>query len=460
MEYDTIKKYLGGGRISPMGYQSGGYIPGVSQAMYHTGLTRDARKAEEEFKQQAKELEKEQKMRGLLGKGGSHLGMLIGAALAPATGGASLALSTIAAKGIGSALGSAAGDLVAGKAYGADIRASSTGLYGDSWDELSKNQNKLEGEVFNKALGRGASTAVSAGLGDIAKMGAGSLLGKAKFDLGLQPDMAGKVIDSTGNLTSIPTVDTSIMDNYFQSQGYQMGDQVKPVKMADFHDFSKEDSKLSHIAAMMKDRPELELRRDYNHRPTTTSEMMKRTSKKLFPDYFAKERYKPKHEAEGITKEEHSDALENLYGGSRESRYETKLSQMLGEAPNLSLKRGSGMDFDINNIQGVESPSLIGEEYALERDSRNMYNQMKELSRNLGVDIAKKEGRMGQVLGGLGLRMPESMDMDTSNVQPIYDYFKPPMRGGRGGYQGGGKVGGYSGGRGLLSIMPFSRRIV
>ena len=79
---------------------------------------------------------------------------------------------------------------------------------------------------------------------------------------------------------------------------------------------------------------------------------------------------------------------------------------MLGEAPNLSLKRGSGMDFDINNIQGVESPSLIGEEYALERDSRNMYNQMKELSRNLGVDIAKKEGRMGQVLGGLGLRMP------------------------------------------------------
>ena len=68
MEYDTIKKYLGGGRISPMGYQSGGYIPGVSQAMYHTGLTRDARKAEEEFKQQAKELEKSKKREGYLVK--------------------------------------------------------------------------------------------------------------------------------------------------------------------------------------------------------------------------------------------------------------------------------------------------------------------------------------------------------------------------------------------------------
>ena len=440
MEYDTIKKYLGGGRISPMGYQSGGYIPGVSQAMYHTGLTRDARKAEEEFKQQAKELKKEQKMRGLLGKGGSYLGMLAGAALAPATGG----LSLIAAKGIGSAIGSAAGDVVAGKAYGADIRASSTGLYGDSWDELSKNQNKLEGEVFNKALGRGASTAVSAGLGDIVSMEAGSLLNKAKFDLGLQPDMTGKVIDSAGNLTSIPTVDTSIMDNYFQSQGYQMGDQVKPIEMAEFHGSSKEDDALKSIAAMMKDRPELELRRDY--RPKTQS-----TSHKL----FGKDAYTDLHEVKGFTRDEHSDALKNLYGGSGASTFR-KASQMKGEAPNLSLKRGSGMDFDINNIQGVESPSLMGEEYALERDSRNMYNQMKELSRNLGVDIAKKEGRMGQVLGGLGLRIPESMDMDTSNVQPIYDYFKPPMRGLGGGYQGGGKVGG----RGLLSIMPFSRRIV
>tara|TARA_R100001443_G_C3363150_1_gene179440 strand:- start:3328 stop:4524 length:1197 start_codon:yes stop_codon:yes gene_type:complete len=107
-------------------------------------------------------------------------------------------------------------------------------------------------------------------------------------------------------------------------------------------------------------------------------------------------------------------------------------------------------DLGLDEIGKVSSPSLIGEEYALARDSNNMYNQMKELSRNLGVDIARQEGRLGQVLGNQEMRRPMFEDISPSNVQPVYNYFKPPMRGIGGGYQEGG----------LINPMSYARRIV
>ena len=61
MKYNTIRGYLGGGYVSPMGYQSGGYIPGVSQAKYGIGLQRDITQAQKEFEEHARKVEKEQK---------------------------------------------------------------------------------------------------------------------------------------------------------------------------------------------------------------------------------------------------------------------------------------------------------------------------------------------------------------------------------------------------------------
>ena len=127
-------------------------------------------------------------------------------------------------------------------------------------------------------------------------------------------------------------------------------------------------------------------------------------------------------------------------------------SSFSSEAP--SLQELSSLDYapdlGLDNIAEVSSPSLIGEEYALARDSNNMYNQMKELSRNLGVDIARQEGRLGQVLGNQEMRRPMFEDISPSNVQPVYNYFKPPMRGVGGGYQEGG----------LINPMSYARRIV
>ena len=114
---------------------------------------------------------------------------------------------------------------------------------------------------------------------------------------------------------------------------------------------------------------------------------------------------------------------------------------------------GASLDFNLINIQGVDSPSLIGEEYAMARDSSNTQRKMEDLSRNLGAYIATAEGNMGQAIPDQGIRRSVQED-NLYNTQAQMPYFRLPM------YKHGGKVGAYKGGRGLLSMMPFSRRIV
>ena len=68
MSYDkgkTIKEYMQGGYAQPMEYANGGYIPGVSRALYGAGLNRRVGIAQDEQRQQAKALEKQGKRRGL-----------------------------------------------------------------------------------------------------------------------------------------------------------------------------------------------------------------------------------------------------------------------------------------------------------------------------------------------------------------------------------------------------------
>ena len=62
--YKTLRNYLQGGRIN---YQSGGYIPGLSNIKQSLGLRRDIRTAEEERQEFAEASEKESKWRIQLG---------------------------------------------------------------------------------------------------------------------------------------------------------------------------------------------------------------------------------------------------------------------------------------------------------------------------------------------------------------------------------------------------------
>ena len=185
-----------------MSYQSGGYIPGVSQAKYGIGLQRDINQAQKEFEEQARKVAEEQKKRGLFSTLGSMAGTALGAALAPATGG----LSLVAAKGLGSALGAGVGEMAAGKMYDSGhVKKSSTGLFSEDFSDLSKLEKEMGRGALGRSLGTGAATALNAGIGELGKAGVGSLYGGAmnKLRFGTS-DMTGKVVDSAGNLTSIP----------------------------------------------------------------------------------------------------------------------------------------------------------------------------------------------------------------------------------------------------------------
>ena len=434
MKYNTIKGYLGGGYVRPMSYQSGGYIPGVSQAKYGIGLQRDINQAQKEFEEQARKVAEEQKKRGLFSTLGSMAGTALGAALAPATGG----LSLVAAKGLGSALGAGVGEMAAGKMYDSGhVKKSSTGLFSEDFSDLSKLEKEMGRGALGRSLGAGAATALSAGMGELGKAGVGSLYGGTmnKLRFGTS-DMTGKVVDSAGNLTSIPEIaDTSIMDKYFESKGYQTGGNVDILEHT------------ANLRKKMADSPMAGA--------DTLTDVGNQFVGPLLPEdaKFRDHMRIISEMSEGIPELD----IRRDYGADRRSsariRQMDKASQMKAEPANLDIKRGSGMDFNLSNIQGVDSPSLIGEEYAMARDSSNTQRKMEDLSRNLGAYIATAEGNMGQAIPDQGIRRSVQED-NLYNTQAQMPYFRLPM------YKHGGKVGAYKGGRGLLSMMPFSRRIV
>lgn len=460
MKYNTIKGYLGGGYVRPMSYQSGGYIPGVSQAKYGIGLQRDINQAQKEFEEQARKVAEEQKKRGLFSTLGSMAGTALGAALAPATGG----LSLVAAKGLGSALGAGVGEMAAGKMYDSGhVKKSSTGLFSEDFSDLSKLEKEMGRGALGRSLGTGAATALNAGIGELGKAGVGSLYGGAmnKLRFGTS-DMTGKVVDSAGNLTSIPEIaDTSIMDDYFQSilppmpvAGKQIGGNVDILehtanlrkKMADspmagadtltdvgnqfVGPLLPEDAKFRDhmriISEMSEGIPELNIRRDYGksiRHNKLTSQLNKERNMRMDKDFQD-------------ARPDDMTGLLNLQTPQQPSAFEREMAGSYEQ----SLPR-------------AESLGMDNELLSMAQDSLSTQKRMEDLSRNLGAYIATAEGNMGQAIPDQGIRRSVQED-NLYNTQAQMPYFRLPM------YKHGGKVGAYKGGRGLLSMMPFSRRIV
>ena len=171
MSYDkgkTIKEYMGGGYAQPMKYQTGGYIPGISRALYGVGLNRRVGIAQDEQREQAKALEKQGKRKGLfstLGSlGGTALGGLAAGALTGLTGPLGLLAAPYIAKAIGSAAGSFAGEKLAGATASDEFKnvgqESSTGLLDSGFEELGD----IRKEYGEGALGRSLATGLKTGL--------------------------------------------------------------------------------------------------------------------------------------------------------------------------------------------------------------------------------------------------------------------------------------------------------
>ena len=118
-------------------------------------------------------------------------------------------------------------------------------------------------------------------------------------------------------------------------------------------------------------------------------------------------------------------------------------SSISSQAPEAQFAlRSGGLDM---SPEFVQAPSLIGEEYALARDSLNTQREMEELSRNLGVSIARQEGKLGQVLANQDIRRQGLMDLGINNISAVSPYFNLPMRN----YAGGG----------LFNPMKTGRRV-
>ena len=260
MSYDkgkTIKEYMQGGYAQPMGYKRGGYMPNIGNQMGEVGMPRmgyseggsaamkkflfnkKTRDAEDNYNLQAKFLDKAQKMTGILRKGaqigGTALGGLLATALAPVTGGASLAAGAAVAKGLGSAAGSFFGDKVGGALYntkniGKNIGGFTKTKFGDLKNLGNIAATDRAGNV-GRALASGITTGITAGGGDALKTFAGkNIPGAGKLFNASKGMQAGDVVDDFGNVVS----STSPLDAGAMGQATQYTDQImanNPIDM-------------------------------------------------------------------------------------------------------------------------------------------------------------------------------------------------------------------------------------
>jgi len=457
MKYKTMKEYLGGGYMKPMLYQTGGYVPGLSSARYGLGLQRDVTQAQEEFEEQARKVAREQQKRGMFSKAGKALGTALGTALAPATGG----LSLLAAKGIGSALGSGLGDFTAGKLYDAgDIEASKTGLFGKDFAELKEMEEAEEEGTLGRALGEGASTVAGGAFNMVTdKLGAmqpgelfGNVMNKLKFGT---TDLSGSVVDRAGSLVDIPEADIAGATSYF---GYEEGGAIGPKFSSSFEEIP------------------LQLRRSYGG--DRRSESAKRMD--ALTDILDQER--DSRQTERAMRYEGSGLLADIVPEEMPSMYDKTEMDFLA-----SLPRAKELG---------ESNELL----AMAKESMAQETKMKDLARNLGINIASQMGKdipqlslrripelslpplnaIGMMKGGKLKEVPEGNKGLMNLPQEVRNRMGYMMEGGMiddymaGGmmdnYMYGGmakkkKKSGYMGGgmtmgRGLIDMMPFNRRIL
>jgi len=160
-----------GKKVPLMGFQTGGYIPGLSGAQFRGQLGSDIRQTQEDIEEQSRDIAKHEKKRGWLQKAGSWLGekgLQYAMMSNPATAALmATPLGSAATKGIGSGLGRFIGGKAAGK--GQAIEESSTGLLGGQYDTLKDIQKSNEEAQLGEAVKAGGTRFLTAGGSDYAK---------------------------------------------------------------------------------------------------------------------------------------------------------------------------------------------------------------------------------------------------------------------------------------------------
>ena len=159
MANSLIELYGGGMTGKSNNYQLGGRVASARRRRDYQGEMREIQRKQEEANRR-------KKRSGTLGTVGSLLGGVVGAALAPVTGGASLALAT----GLGAGLGRAAGESsYAREDFGGGKYAQ------DTRGELSRGEDDYRRDIGERALVTGLQSAVMPGMFEKAAGGLGKV---------------------------------------------------------------------------------------------------------------------------------------------------------------------------------------------------------------------------------------------------------------------------------------------
>ena len=355
----TIKGYMGGGYMKPIGYQTGGYIPGLSRARYLTGLDRDKRIAQEEFDKQAEKLSKEQFWRGLAGKAGSFGGSLLGAALAAPTGG----MSVLAGKALGTAIGRGAGELVGGSLVDAgNIKQSSTGLYKDDFDYLRKQGRKTEdlGSLAKRSIGEGAATYAGGKFNEFID----TRLAEAKIDRkvfdpstdgAIIPEQSDFLIDSNSSATDKDFAELRARENVSRDKLYKT---LESNPMMSYEESLKGSDRLGRLNTTIADINEAEALRNQASSRSLNSFI------KEFGDIPSAQKYRDRASSFADIIQRLESELEPATG---EQRPLASLQNLLQQYPEQSSLSGDSSNLDFiqatqRRLRGYEDGGQI-EEY-------------------------------------------------------------------------------------------------
>jgi len=456
MNYNTIKGYLGGGNVRPMGYQTGGtYRRGVSQAKYNVGLNRDIRTAQEELRKEAERLEKKQKFGGYITTALDTVGKAMGVP-----------------DFISSGISTMAGDALAGTLSGVkDIKdSSSTGLLGGDFEYLSDINEGMTNpfDIVKRGFGAGAGTAVKGfgkdSLSNMFKNFKSTAMpeeGYAGFKLNTPSSDEYSILKEKG------LKEKGLDFKPLRNRGLDFSASNQEVLRPTLSENIPKDIKLSGEASDVLTSHKL------SNAPTISGNRVNLEIAKTY-DEAAKQYETASRDWQKVI---------DIHGGDTEVAYKATLPRAneIGQ----SAKTWSGDALvppavetqPLGNVlddSGVfpKGPSFLGQ------SSVSGLGQAPRLTSSSLMDTSKalKGSLISQVPTSLSQDIGESFDFSGISEEIINKYKNELAGGGINwernlqeaidagvvtrGAQHGGQVGVYSGGKGLLSMMPFSRRIV
>ncbi len=455
MSYDkgkTIREYMQGGNIQPMGYAAGGYADALSR--FKLGLDKDKAFGLQEA--QSRVLGKQSKERGLFGGLGSTalagltkvalpalLTTMSGGAINPMT----MKLIMAGAGAVASGLGKWGGEKLAEKrtdTSGVGTQ-SSTGLFKPGFKQLGQTKREIEGGAAERALGAGIDSLVKSGSKELG----GALLAKAPRLFG---DAGARSIGLGGDAFAKDVTAKGIADNPWLETASDVDDAWAAGLLDSPEGVGGQSLSQAQGLGLNVGIPSMtdfDLGRFYGNVPSSVSDAL--TTAEVPPPAMAL----------GSTPQQFSLYSPNLIrnqmfnqGGvvrGYEDGGSVKRKTLYGAGADLD-KANMGTEGDFYNMRRVLSipAEQVGEGKGLRYyGGEGRSNRMSLARDKAGFDATQQ----------MAFAPQDSIPFDM--IEQYLSEVPQEKRGLRGllGFQQGGQTQGYAGG-GLINMLPFNRRVM